>query len=43
VLDKPHLLEDYLILDEFDWASSLLSVFSVVDTGTSLAAVFSDN
>jgi len=43
VLDQPHLLEDYLVLDEFYWASRLLSVFGVENTGTCLAAVFSDN
>jgi hypothetical protein len=43
VLDEPHLLEDYLILDEFYWASRLLTVFGVEDTGTCLAPVLSDN
>jgi len=43
VLDEPHLLENYLILDEFYWASRLLSGFGVENTGTCLAAVLSDN
>jgi hypothetical protein len=43
VLDEPHLLEDYLILNEFYWASRLLTVFGVEDTGTCLAPVLSDN
>ena len=43
MLDEPHLLENYLVLDEFYWASRLLSGFGVEDTGTCLAAVLSDN